>query len=77
MGQWFLMDVLDFAEAGVGVLTTRTLRDRDVEEEATGMYLCRVLVVNTPSPAPLPAKSKPRTGKNTYLSSELSGTALG
>ena len=41
------------AEAGVGVLTTRTLRDRDVEEETTGTYARRVLGVNTPTPAPL------------------------
>jgi len=34
------------------VLTTRTLRDRDVEEEPTGMYLWRVLVVNTRPSAP-------------------------
>ena len=41
------------AEAGVGVLPTRTLRDRDVEKEATGKYSCRVLVGNTAAAAPL------------------------
>ena len=41
------------AEAGVGVLLTRTLRDRDVEKEATGKYSCRVLVSNTAAAAPL------------------------
>ena len=40
-------------EAGVGVLLTRTLRDRDVEKEATGKYSCRVLVSNTAAAAPL------------------------
>ena len=40
-------------EAGVGVLLTMTLRDRDVEKEVTGMYSYRVLVSNTATVAPL------------------------
>jgi len=43
----------DPVEAGVWVLPIRTLRDRDVEKEATGRYWCRVLIGNTHTPAPL------------------------
>ena len=39
-------------EAGVGYSLTRTLRDRDVEEEPTRTYLRRVLVSEYPTAAP-------------------------
>ena len=60
MGQWFLIDVLGFAEAGVGVLSYQDLTRQDVEEETTGTYWWRVLVRQYPLPSAPPAKAKPR-----------------
>jgi len=58
-------------EAGVGVLLTWTLRDRDVEKEATGKYSCRVLVSNTATAAPLHCQRSETSG--TYLCRVLPG----
>ena len=46
------MDALGFAEAGVGVLTTRTVRGTKPSIERHMDVLERVLVGNTPAPAP-------------------------
>ena len=44
----------DSAEAGVGGIDYQDLTRQDVEEETTGMYWWRVLVVNTPRPSAPP-----------------------
>ena len=62
-------------EAGVGGLLTRTLRDRDVEKEATGKYSCRVLVSNTATAAPLHCQHETNGSEtqSTYLCHVLVG----
>ena len=45
------------AEAGVGVLSYQDLPRQDAEDEATGMYLCRVLVRQYPLPSAPPLES--------------------
>jgi len=67
-------------EAGVRVLPIRTLRDMDVEKEATRTYWCRVLIGNTLAPAPLHCEfvyvlsRKLNSGFNYYLAIQYIGS---
>ena len=64
------------AEAGEGYSLTRTLRDRDVEDEPTGMYLWRVLVSEYPSPAP-PPENEAENRHDSLPDLELGGVTMG